>query len=152
MKKSWLIGIGIAILIAGAWYWFAMPRTVVISDTGDISQVLTQTVLKTASDTSLGTYLTDAQGVTLYSYTKDGQNVSNCSDQCAANWPPYVLAGIQGLSAAEGIPGPIGLYVRADGSPQVTYQGKPLYYYKDDAKPGEAKGQNVNQAWFVVNP
>jgi predicted lipoprotein with Yx(FWY)xxD motif len=32
--------------------------------------------------------LTDAKGMTLYTWDKDAVGVSNCYDQCAVNWPP----------------------------------------------------------------
>ena len=40
---------------------------------------------------------------------------------------------------------------RTDGSKQVTYDGKPLYYFANEKAPGEAMGQNVGSVWFAVN-
>ena len=44
--------------------------------------------------------------------------------------------------------------VRAgDGSRQVTYAGRPLYYYAGDRKPGQILCQNVSEfggLWLVV--
>ena len=34
---------------------------------------------------------------------------------------------------------------------QVTYNGWPLYYFPNDAEPGEANGQDVGNVWFVVS-
>jgi predicted lipoprotein with Yx(FWY)xxD motif len=28
----------------------------------------------------------------------------------------------------------------------------PLYYYADDARPGDTTGHNVGKAWFVIQP
>ena len=42
---------------------------------------------------------------------------------------------------------------RSDGKLQVTYGGKPLYYYVGDRKPGQVLCQNVNEfggIWLVV--
>jgi len=39
---------------------------------------------------------------------------------------------------------------RADGTYQVTIDGKPLYYYVKDAKPGDTNGQGVLSVWYVV--
>jgi predicted lipoprotein with Yx(FWY)xxD motif len=35
---------------------------------------------------------------------------------------------------------------------QVTYNGLPLYYYVQDSAAGDANGQGVGGAWYVVNP
>ncbi len=35
---------------------------------------------------------------------------------------------------------------------QITYNGRPLYYFINDQVPGDTNGQNVREAWFVVGP
>jgi predicted lipoprotein with Yx(FWY)xxD motif len=39
---------------------------------------------------------------------------------------------------------------QANGSSQVTYGGKPLYYFAGDKAPGDTKGQGLNGVWWVV--
>jgi predicted lipoprotein with Yx(FWY)xxD motif len=107
-------------------------------------------VIATHSDAQLGTFLTDAKGMTLYLFTKDAPGISNCYDQCAANWPPLLTQGDPVLP--EGLPGAIGTTVRKDGAVQATYNGSPLYYWVNDHKPGDTTGQNVGGVWFVLNP
>ena len=34
--------------------------------------------------------LVDAKGMALYTYDKDATGVSNCTGQCAQNWPPLL--------------------------------------------------------------
>jgi len=49
----------------------------------------------------------------------------------------------------------LGIVRRADGSRQVTYAGRPLYYYVGDRKPGQILCQNVLEyggLWLVVAP
>lgn len=99
---------------------------------------------------SLGQILTDPQGKTLYRYTKDTANVSNCYNGCATAWPPYTTTDTPALP--DGVGGTLTLTTRTDGSKQVTYNGAPLYYYAKDAKAGDTTGQNVGQVWFVVAP
>jgi Secreted repeat of unknown function len=44
--------------------------------------------------------------------------------------------------------------MRADGSTQVTYNGHPLYYFKDDAAAGDTSGQGNNTfgaKWWVLS-
>jgi len=44
----------------------------------------------------------------------------------------------------------LGSFTRADGTTQATYNGWPLYYWKNDAKPGDVTGENVQSVWFVI--
>jgi predicted lipoprotein with Yx(FWY)xxD motif len=100
----------------------------------------------------LGKILTDGQGMTLYLYTRDGENVSNCYDQCAVNWPPLLVEEGQEPVAGPGLTGELGTTERTDGGRQVTYNGMPLYYWIQDSNPGDATGQDVGDVWYVVHP
>lgn len=99
----------------------------------------------------LGDFLTDAEGKTLYLFTRDEAGVSNCADTCAENWPPLLLAEGD-PTGGEGVSGTLAVIDRADGGRQVTYNDVPLYYYAADAAPGDTNGQAVNDVWFVVEP
>jgi hypothetical protein len=51
-----------------------------------------------------------------------------CTGACAVKWIPVLTTGAPG--AANGISAKdLGVVQRADGTDQVTYQGKPLYLY-----------------------
>ncbi|TAK28652.1 MAG: hypothetical protein EPO21_22445 [Chloroflexota bacterium] len=108
-------------------------------------------IVMTATDAKLGTYLTDAKGMTLYVFAKDQPNVSNCYDQCAQNWPPLIAASGDPV-APDGLPGTLGTTVRKDGMAQVTYNRMPLYYWFRDTKPGDTNGHGIGDVWFVVPP
>ncbi|TXK83834.1 hypothetical protein [Paenibacillus sp. N3.4] len=98
----------------------------------------------------LGTYLTDAKGMTLYYFDKDTKGVSNCAGDCLNKWPLFYADPISaptGVNASD-----FGTIVRADGSKQTTYKGFPLYYWAADKHRGDTLGQNVGNVWFVVNP
>lgn len=101
------------------------------------------------ADSSLGQILVDGNGMTLYLFTNDSPNTSACTGQCLVNWPPLLgqpTAGM-GVDASK-----LGSFQRADdASIQATYNGWPLYYWKDDKAPGDVLGQNVNEVWFVIN-
>jgi predicted lipoprotein with Yx(FWY)xxD motif len=99
-----------------------------------------------------GPILFDGRGKALYVFTKDTRGRSLCSGACAAAWPPFVVRGT--VTAGKGAKARLlGTIRRADGSRQVTYAGRPLYFYVGDTKPGEVRCQNVLEyggLWLVV--
>ena len=89
--------------------------------------------------------LTDAKGMTLYTFGKDQPGVSNCNDNCAKNWPPL-------MAAADAKPmGEWTIVTRADGSKQWAYKGMPLYLWIKDTKPGDNTGNGVG-VWKTAIP
>ena len=84
--------------------------------------------------------LTDAKGLTLYTFAPDKVNKSVCYGDCASYWPP--VPG--NVSAGPGVTGKIGTITRTDGTTQATYDGHPLYTYIGDHGPGTAAGNNIN--------
>ena len=99
------------------------------------------------ANSSLGDVLVDADGRTLYAFTKDQGDQSACSGECATNWPALTGTATAGTGAEAGL---LSTAMQANGSSQVTYGGKPLYYFAGDAKPGDIKGQGVGNVWFAV--
>jgi len=100
------------------------------------------------ADSSLGSILVDGKGMTLYLFTKDTPNVSNCSGQCLVAWPALVGKPTAGTGVDDS---KLGSFTRPDGSTQASYNGWPLYYWQNDTKPGDVTGQNVNSVWFVLD-
>jgi predicted lipoprotein with Yx(FWY)xxD motif len=100
---------------------------------------------------TLGSFLTDSQGRTLYVFSKDTSNTSTCTGNCAQTWPPFTSQGTSqggsGVTASM-----IGTSARSDGSTQVTYNGHPLYYYSGDKNMGDTNGQGIGGNWFVISP
>jgi predicted lipoprotein with Yx(FWY)xxD motif len=89
-------------------------------------------------DTSKGRAWVDEKGMTLYVFDKDAIGKSNCVDECAIAWPPLpVQAGAEET-------GDWSIVVRADGVKQWAYEGKPLYTWAKDMKPGDVTGDGVN--------
>jgi predicted lipoprotein with Yx(FWY)xxD motif len=86
------------------------------------------------------TVLTNAKGLTLYSFAPDTPTSSKCYGSCAAYWPPATGT----TAAGQGLPGKVGTITRTDGTEQLTYNGHPLYTYIGDSAPGQAKGNNLN--------
>jgi predicted lipoprotein with Yx(FWY)xxD motif len=95
----------------------------------------------------LGDILVDADGRTLYAFTRDKGDQSACSGECASNWPAFTGAATAGTGAQAAL---LSTSMQANGDAQVTYGGRPLYYFAGDKKPGDTNGQGVGNVWFAV--
>jgi predicted lipoprotein with Yx(FWY)xxD motif len=105
-----------------------------------------------ATHDELGELLVDGTGRTLYAFTRDEGSESSCYDDCATAWPPLTIEDGGDPLPAASVSAPLGTTERRDGSPQVTADGHPLYYFASDAEPGDAKGQGIGDVWFVLRP
>lgn len=104
----------------------------------------------TTATTPLGEILVDAEGMTLYVFEKDTPSAIACVDKCTVAWPPLIGTSAQpgtGVTATS-----FATVTRPDGATQITVDGKPLYRFSGDTKPGDTNGQKVNDSWYVVNP
>lgn len=103
---------------------------------------------------SFGKMLVDEQGRSLYQFDKDTTNKSMCTGSCATAWPPFTVKSKP--AAGSGIKANLlKTTKRSDGSEQVTYNGRPLYRFEGDKKPGDINGQDINAfgaKWFIMNP
>ena len=103
---------------------------------------------------SAGTILVDgATGMTLYIFTKDTKDsgTSVCTGQCLETWPALTVASGETPTGGDGVTGTLGTITRADdGTMQVTYNGLPLYFFKNDQAPGDLNG--VYENWETVAP
>jgi predicted lipoprotein with Yx(FWY)xxD motif len=100
--------------------------------------------VSSATSPSLGTYLTGANGLTLYTHAGDGPTSSTCAGDCATAWPPLTVATGDQPTAGAGVTGKLTTLTRTDGSTQVAYGGLPLYYWQADTKPGDTTGDGVD--------
>ena len=89
--------------------------------------------------------------MTLYIFTKDTPDQSNCTGDCLVNWPPLLTQGSPVLGAGAD-DSKIGSTLLADGTRIVTYNHWPLYYWIKDTKPGDTTGQGVGSVWYVIDP
>lgn len=99
-------------------------------------------------ETAQGKVLTNAEGMSLYTFKKDVANSgkSMCNGVCAKNWPP--LAVPAGFTAGDGW----SEITRADGAKQLAYHGKPLYAFIKDKKAGETMGNGFKHVWELARP
>lgn len=110
-------------------------------------------VALTTADSTLGTIIVDAKGITVYVFDNDTPNsgTSVCEGECLVKWPAVVADS--DAPTAEGVTGTLGTITRTDdGTRQITLNGLPLYYWVDDTAAGDVSGQGVGGVWWVVAP
>jgi predicted lipoprotein with Yx(FWY)xxD motif len=124
---------------------------VVAPDGKPVGMPAAASTLMVAKDPILGSILVDGKGMTLYMFTKDEPDKSNCSGGCLAAWPPFLADGapVAGAGVDSTL---IGTAALPDGTKILTYNHMPLYYWAADLKPGDTSGQGVNSVWYVVAP
>jgi predicted lipoprotein with Yx(FWY)xxD motif len=107
------------------------------SSTTGTTPAATATVLLSTKNAAV---LTDAHGMTLYTYDKDsaGATTSACTGTCATAWPPLTTSGTPTAG-----PGVTGTLATIQGG-QVTWDGHPLYRWMGDKAPGDVTGDGIN--------
>lgn len=100
-----------------------------------------------------GRMLFNAEKQAIYIFENDTQGKSTCYGECARAWPPVFTKGkpVAGRGVREGL---LGTTRRRNGKKQVTYDGKPLYYYAHEG-PGQVLCHDVflnGGYWWVVGP
>jgi len=143
-NKKIIIGIVLAVIILAALWWaYSMMQS-----SGGPVRVNTKTI-NMVENSQIGNFLVGPNDMTLYA--KKGEfNSSTCYDQCAINWPP--LRPMNGLVLGTGVTGALGQIERTDGTSQLTYNGKPLYYWTGDTAVGNTSGNGFGGVWSVVAP
>jgi predicted lipoprotein with Yx(FWY)xxD motif len=106
-----------------------------------------------AIDSQFGTILGDKRGQAVYVFDKEDSPESECYGDCAEAWPPVLTKGrpVAGKGARRRL---LGTTRRRGGKRQVTYRGRPLYFYVDDA-PGRVLCHDVEEfggLWLVIKP
>ncbi len=107
----------------------------------------------TIGESQFGKMLWGPKRQAIYIFENDPKDKSVCYGECAEAWPPVFTDGepVAGKGVKSSL---LGTVKRRDGKLQVTYAGKPLYYYAHEG-PGEVKCHNVSLnggLWWVVGP
>jgi predicted lipoprotein with Yx(FWY)xxD motif len=91
----------------------------------------------------VGTVLVDDDGAALYASEEESDGRIRCTGSCLEFWIP--LAAPAGKpTAGDDVGGELGTVERPDGTMQVTHDGKPLYRFSEDAKPGQVSGDGLS--------
>jgi predicted lipoprotein with Yx(FWY)xxD motif len=127
------------------------PATEAPGSAAPSAAAMTDTI-NVATDSSGGQFIVATNGMPLYLFTPDGDDMSTCKDTCAANWPAYTVADGVTPTAGAGVTGTVGTFKRDDGTMQVTINKQPLYFFANDKAPGDTNGQGLNEVWYLVQP
>ena len=152
MKKRSIMGLGILLPI------LIVSNSCSKNDTNTPPPPAKTVQLKTSA--TLGNYLTDKDGRTLYYFSNDANGQNNCSGGCAAVWPIFNADNLTADLLGDGLNlTDFSSITTASGSKQVTYKGCPLYYYAPGANgtnvpeaAGQTTGEGVGGIWFVAKP
>lgn len=100
---------------------------------------------------AIGKVLTDADGMTLYEYVPDGKNAtSQVPEGALAAWPPLVAEGP--VTLGTGLTAEGGAAEQPNGEEWVTYNGRLVYRYTGDTRPGDVNGNGIGSVWYALTP
>jgi predicted lipoprotein with Yx(FWY)xxD motif len=167
-RRAWTLAIACAVVMAGCGSDSETPAPPRAADpqparpatsvAADEAHPRTTTTRRRATrivvgESQFGTMLFDARKQAIYIFERDGEGRSVCYGECAKAWPPVYTDGPP--VAASGVRDSLlGTVKRRDGRLQVTYAGRPLYFYAHE-RPGEVRCHNVDLnggLWWVVGP
>jgi predicted lipoprotein with Yx(FWY)xxD motif len=100
------------------------------------------------ADSPLGKIMVDAEGRTLYGFTKDTNGTPTCTDACTKAWPASSVNGQP--VAGNGIAATLKAVASPAGGSMVVAGKWPLYRFAGDAAPGDINGQGSGGVWFAV--
>ena len=84
-------------------------------------------------------FLTSAEGMSLYTFDKDALNKSNCDADCQQKWPLFTGTGTEGSD------------LTTPENDQLAYRKHPLYFFFKDQQEGDVLGNGVKDVWHLVH-
>jgi len=106
-----------------------------------------------AGGSAYGPVLFDSTRQAVYVFDVETTARPRCYGACAAAWPPVLTKGspVAGTRVRQAL---LGTTERRDGSTQVTYRGRPLYFYAHEGKDVvECHDIFLNGGtWYAVQP
>ena len=102
-------------------------------------------------DSQFGPVIFNGRDQAAYFFTRDSGGASRCYGKCAVAWPPFYARAQP--RAGRGVKRSLlGTIRRRGGRRQVTYAGRPLYFYEHDPR-GEVLCNDITEfggTWFAV--
>jgi predicted lipoprotein with Yx(FWY)xxD motif len=108
-----------------------------------------------ATDATLGKYLVDKDGRTLYFFADDYNGRNSCSGGCQAFWPYFYAGTLTQSNLGSGLNLADFDTINVGTSKQTRYKGWPLYYYAPGGTTLEPAGKITGESvahWFVAKP
>jgi len=130
----------------------ALSAIILLLAGGPAQAATSKRVVKKADNATLGkTILVNLRGLTLYSLSAETNGKFICKRGCLVDWHPlYVAKGVKPTGPVK-----LGTIKRPDnGRRQVTFKGRPLYTFDEDAKAGDVKGEGIKDVgtWRAATP
>ncbi|WP_035650872.1 hypothetical protein [Flavobacterium sp. ASV13] len=128
---------------------------------------VTKTEVNLATSATLGSYLTDKSGRSLYFFATDANGQSSCTGGCEAFWPVFNVDNLTADKLGTGLTlADFASITTTSGKKQLTYKGWPLYYYapmsagdgyggagvNTPEAAGKTSGDGVDGTWFIAKP
>lgn len=113
-----------------------------------------------STSATLGSYLSDKDGKSLYFFSTDANGQASCTGGCEAVWPPFYVDNLTADKLAAGLTfSDFATITTTSGKKQLTYKGWPLYYYAPNVNgtntletAGQTTGDGVGGVWFIAKP
>ena len=113
-----------------------------------------------STSTTLGSYLSDKDGKSLYFFATDAKGQASCTGGCEAVWPPFYVDNLTAEKLSSGLTlSDFTTITTTSGKKQLTYKGWPLYYYAPSINgtntpetAGQTTGDGVGGVWFIAKP
>jgi predicted lipoprotein with Yx(FWY)xxD motif len=107
-------------------------------------------LVKVVSIGKFGPLLVTTKGFALYTWTREKPGQIKCTGSCAKVWPPLLVpVGTHVPATVAGTAGRFGIIVRPGKARQLSYNGRALYTFMGDVKPGQVLCDGV-QGWVAV--
>jgi predicted lipoprotein with Yx(FWY)xxD motif len=116
---------------------------------------------------TLGSYLSDKNGRSLYFFATDANGQASCTGGCEALWPAFFIDNLTADKLDTGLTlSDFAAITTTSGKKQLSYKGWPLYYYapvsagdgyghagtNTPESAGKTTGDGVDGVWFIAKP
>jgi predicted lipoprotein with Yx(FWY)xxD motif len=147
-----LLTIACVAIIAVGQSTFSQPASGSVEQKGPLQKVIGDYLSLGVNGPGANAYLIGYTGMPVYTYSRDKGLQSTCYDNCTLHWRPYIVGAQDDLGPQSGVEGKVSTTARSDGNLQLTYNGRPLYFYAADKADEPPAGHNLEGVWRLGRP